>query len=182
MEKHNNDEKSIKNITNNFGGATIFNMVMNQTSNNMFSDNGNTESDDQQEHGKERIYSDAEVARAIETICGDGLPLNSKKRWGGVYWYLRWACNYPVNIADFCRRVKGLPFSGVLAYDCDYNNLRPWGTVSFMNQDARQLDMVKPSKMDEPAFYDCRTVVTALQNALTEARQAPVDSTALAIR
>lgn len=38
--------------------------------------------------------------------------------------------------------------------------------ASFMNQDARQLNAVKPSRQDEKVFAECRTIVTALAQEL----------------
>jgi len=107
-------------------------------------------------------YSDEQVARALERIVGKGKAIDTKQKWAGVYWYLRWACNYPVNTKQACERIMSLPFSGALEYPCDYDNIRRMATASFMNQDARQLDSVKPSRMDEPLFAQCRVVVQAL--------------------
>jgi hypothetical protein len=39
-----------------------------------------------------------------------------------------------------------------------------------MGQDARQLDSVKPSRCDEVAFMQCRSVVIALEQELKRLR------------
>ena len=54
---------------------------------------------------------------------------------------------------------------------CDYNNMRAGATLGFMNQDARRMDEVKPSRQDEQVFCQCREVVLALQQALDDTRR-----------
>jgi hypothetical protein len=123
---------------------------------------------------KGQSYSDEQVARALERIVGKGKTVDSKQKWAGVYWYLRWACNYPVNTKQACERIMRLPFDGALEYPCDYNNIRRMATASFMNQDARQLDSVKPSRMDEPLFAQCRVVAQALAQELETVAHADI--------
>ena len=113
-------------------------------------------------------FSDEQIAQAITAINGEDLPLNSKRLWAAVYWYLRWACGFPVKTQDFCDRVKLLPL-GELEYPCEYNSIRHFTTLTFMNQDATQLDKVKPSKNDDAFFQQCRVVVFALQKELGKA-------------
>ncbi len=55
---------------------------------------------------------------------------------------------------------------GALNPECCYNNIRRYLTMSFMAQDARQLECVKPSRNDEQAFAQCRMVVQALAQEL----------------
>ncbi len=113
-------------------------------------------------------YSDKQIAQAITAINGEKKPLNSKRKWAAVYWALRWYCNFPTNTKDFCERVNELPL-GELEYECDYNSIRHFSTLTFMNQDARQMDKVKPSKQDQPFFLQCREVVLALAAELGKA-------------
>lgn len=107
-------------------------------------------------------YSDEQIAQAIEAICGDGKPLDSKQKWVAVYWYLRWLCNYPVKGSEFCERIAQLPFTRKLSPECDYNNIRRLVTCSLMEQDARKLDSVRPSQADKALYDQCRPVVLAL--------------------
>ena len=152
----------------NFQGATIYNLVINgnmcrsgmehyQTANNTKNTKNN--------------YSDEQIAHAIQAICGKGKAIDSKQKWAGVYWYLRWACNYPISTKDFCERIGRLPFDGELEFACDYRNIRELTTLSFMGQDARQLDCVKPSRNDELAFAQCRSVAIALEEKLKQSRE-----------
>ena len=121
--------------------------------------NGNTESSG---------YSDEQIAQAITAINGKQKPLNSKRKWAAVHWCLRWYCNFPPSAKEFCERVKDLPL-GNLEYECDYDSIRHFSTLSFMDQDARFMDKVKPSKQDIGFFQDCRQVVLALVAELGKA-------------
>lgn len=112
------------------------------------------------------VYSDAQIARAIEAICGEGKPLDTKQKWAGVHWLLRWECNYPARPKEFCDRIATLPLPDNLAYKCDYRNIREISTLSFLNEDPRQMEAVKYSKHDEPLFFQLREVVQALQREL----------------
>ncbi len=121
-------------------------------------------------NGEKRImdntYSDEHVARAIEAICGEGKPLDSKQKWVAVYWYLRWECNFPAKGSEFCERIERLPFSKKLEPECDYNNIRKLVTCQLMEQDARFMDKVKPSNSDKALFEQCRPIVIALAQEL----------------
>lgn len=113
-------------------------------------------------------FSDEQIAQAIKAINGAKKPLNMKRKWAAVYWCLKWYCNYPTNVNDFCEKVKGLPL-GELEYECDYNNIRRECALTFMDQDARFMDKVKPSKADQDFFLQCREVVLALVTELGKA-------------
>lgn len=120
-----------------------------------------------QKHFQETIvFTDEQIDKAITAINGQGKALNSKQRWAGVYWYLRWACNYPKNSNDFCDKANRLPSSGLWEIECNNNNIRSITTLSFMDQDPRQMDKVKPSKNDEGFFYQCKEVALALAQEL----------------
>jgi len=150
-------------IVNYFQGATIHNIVI----------NGNMTRQGQeyyrsQESQHPAAHSDEQIAQAIEAICGEGKALDTKQKWAAVYWYLRWECNFPVKGSDFCERIGRLPFSRLPEPECDYNNIRRMLTLSFMNQDARQLERVRPGRNDEGVFMQMRTVVEALARELTK--------------
>ena len=113
-------------------------------------------------------YSDEQIVRAICAINGKDKVLNTKQKWAGVYWLLRWAANYPSNSNDFCKKMNALPGHEQWEVACEYNNIRMLTTLSFMNQDARQINEVKPSKQDEGVFTMCREVVIALAQELAK--------------
>ena len=111
-------------------------------------------------------FSDEQVANALESIVGKDLPIDLKWKWAGAYWYLRWACNYPVDGQKFCARIKDLPFTKELAFACEYRNIREQITLSFMEQDPRNMDKVQYSKNDEKVFVQCREVALKLAEEL----------------
>ncbi len=116
--------------------------------------------------GTRADYSDVQIAHAITAICGEGLPLDTKQKWAGVHWLLRWECNYPARAKEFCERIATLPLPKDLPYKCDYRNIRELSTLSFMNADPRELEKVKYCKHDEPLFFQLREVVQALEREL----------------
>ena len=114
--------------------------------------------------GKERqeSFSDEEVAQALINIVGKGKAIDSKQKWAGAHWFLRWACNYPVKAQDFCLKIDSLHLPEDLEFKCEYRNIREFSTLSFMNEDARNLEQVRYSKNDEAVFIQMREVVKAL--------------------
>ncbi len=151
-------------IYNYFQGATINNMVINGN----MTKNGNEHFHTVKNTDKQS-FTDEQIARAIEAICGDGKVLDSKRKWAAVYWYLRSACNFPAKITDFCERVRKLPLKN-LQYECDYESFRHFCTLSFMNEDARDIDNVKYSKNDQTFFLQCKEVVITLAKELENSR------------
>ena len=111
-------------------------------------------------------FSDEQIARALEAIVGKGKAIDTKQKWAGAYWYLRWAANFPVDTQKFCERIAGMKFARELEYACDYRNIRELATLSFIEQDPRQMELVKPSKNDERVFSQCREVALRLAEAL----------------
>ena len=111
-------------------------------------------------------YSDEEVAMALARIVGKDKPINSKSKWVGAMWLLRWLCNYPTKAQEFCERIRQLPLPKGLEFPCEYENIRKGATLSFLNEDARQLEKVRYSKNDEQEFCQMRTVVIALRQEL----------------
>ena len=111
-------------------------------------------------------YTDGQVAAALLNIIGKNKPIDSKQKWAGAHWYLRWVCNYPAKAQDFCMRINQLPFHEEPEIKCEYNNIRALSTLSFMNEDPEHLESVKYSKHDEAAFFQMREVVVALRGEL----------------
>jgi hypothetical protein len=111
-------------------------------------------------------FSDEQVAKALAACVGKGRVIDNKQKWAGAYWYLRWACNYPVDIQKFCDRVKTLPYEKPLEIPCDYNNIRRLCTCSFMDYDVRDIEKVKVSSMDQDVFSWCREIALKLAEEL----------------
>lgn len=111
---------------------------------------------------QELAYTDEEIAKALTNIVGKNKAIDSKQKWAGAHWGLRWLCNYPAKAQDFCDKIDTLPLPEDLEFKCDYRNIRELSTLSFMNEDARKLENVRYSKADESVFYQLREVVVAL--------------------
>ena len=110
--------------------------------------------------------TDEQVAQALTNIVGKGKPIDSKQKWTGALWMLHWMCGYPIKANEFCTRIEQLPLPSDLEFKCDYRNIRELATLSFISQDATQMDKVVPSKNDTPVFQQMRTVALAVAQEL----------------
>lgn len=111
-------------------------------------------------------FSDEQIARALLACVGKGKVIDNKQKWAGGYWFLRWVCNFPVDVKKCCERIMGLPYHKKLEIVCDYDNIRRICTCSFMEYDARVMDKVKVSNMDQEVFNWCREIVLKLDEEL----------------
>lgn len=155
-------------LNNLFQGATINNLTINSGgATNIYDEHYYKGSDKKQNDSN---YSDEQIARALTNVVGVGKPIDSKQKWAGAMWLLRWRCNFPVKAQEFCQRINSLPFDEEPQIKCEYNNIRLLSTLSFMNQDARELEAVKYSKQDEHIFFQLREVVVGLDKELQKSR------------
>lgn len=115
-------------------------------------------------------YSDKEVAQMLEACVGKGLVIDAKWKWVGVYWYLRWTCNYPVDAKDFCAKIKRLDLDIPGEYECSYESIRKICTLSFMDCDPRHMESVRASRNDQNMFSQCREIVLKIAAELGKAR------------
>ena len=111
-------------------------------------------------------FSDSQVAEALEACVGKGLVVDAKWKWAGVYWYLRWTCNYPVDAKDFCQKIKSLELDIPEDCECSYESIRKICTLSFMDYDPRRMDVVRVSKNDQGMFSQCREIALKLADEL----------------
>ena len=111
-------------------------------------------------------YSDKQVARALEASVGKGRVIDAKWKWAGAYWYLRWTCNYPVDAKEFCKKIGTLDLDIPAEYECSYESIRKICTLSFMDSDARRMDIVRVSKNDQGMFSQCREIALKLAEEL----------------
>ena len=70
-------------------------------------------------------FTDEQISKALLACIGEDRVINNMRRWAGAYWCLRWKCNYPVDIKEFCTKIKGLKLDVAKDYVCDYENIRP---------------------------------------------------------
>ena len=117
-------------------------------------------------------FSDGQVAQALEACVGKGQVIDAKWKWAGVYWYLRWTCNYPVDAKEFCAKIKSLELDIPVDYECSYESIRKICTLSFMDYDARRMDIVRVSKNDQGMFSQCREIALKLADELGKSRLA----------
>ena len=118
---------------------------------------------------KEEGFTDEQIKIALLACVGEGKVINNKWKWAGAYWYLRWACKYPVDSKEFCQKIAELDLDIEEKYNCEYRNIREIATLSFMNQDATKMNKVQPSKNDEKAFAICREIALKLAEELGKA-------------
>lgn len=128
--------------------------------------NGNVTLGGDQQH---RGFSDEQVAQALTACVGADKVINSKKRWAGAYWYLRWVCNYPVEVTKFCEKIRSLPAAFPAGYECSYESIRKLCNLSFMSYDPCRMDDVKVSRNDQAEFVQCREVALKLGEELGKA-------------
>ena len=115
-------------------------------------------------------FTDNQIARALRACVGKDCVIDKMWKWAGAYWYLRWACNFPVDPQESCKRIKALADDGGWDVPCDYNNIRRYTTLSFMNYDATQMSSVKCSKGDEAVFAQCREIALKVAEELAKIR------------
>ena len=97
---------------------------------------------------------------------GEDKVINIMRKWAGAYWCLRWKCNYPVDIKEFCNKIEGLKLSVPERLKCDYNNIRKFCKLSFMDCDPFGKAEVKVSNMDKDVYSWCREVALKLAEEL----------------
>ena len=146
----------------NLEGANLQNCAFNGNMTN----NGSEKYYEERDSTKTPTYSDEQIARALTNIVGKNRAIDSKQKWAGAQWLLRWKCNYPAKAVDFCEKIASLHLPDDLEYKCDYRNIRELSTLTFMKEDARHMDDVKYSKNDEQIFFQMKEVVVALAEEL----------------
>lgn len=111
-------------------------------------------------------YTDEQIKDALEAVVGENKVINRQWKWAGAYWYLRWACNYPVEIKEFCEKIDSLKLNIDTKYNCVYENFRKYCTYSFIDYDPKKMDRVKYSKNDAAIFAEIRSVSYKLAEEL----------------
>ena len=111
-------------------------------------------------------FTDEQIAKALMACVGEDKVINIMRKWAGAYWCLRWKCNYPVDIKEFCNKIEGLKLSVLERLKCDYNNIRKFCKLSFMDCDPFGKAEVKVSNMDKDVYSWCREVALKLAEEL----------------
>lgn len=152
------------------GGVTyVFEGINNIVINGNMSRKGEYYTQSREEKRKSQYqsrYSDEQVAQALLNVTGKNKAIDSKQKWAGAYWLLRWECNFPVKLSEFCQRIENLPFPEEPPIKCDYNNIRAFTSLPFMAQDARFPDAVQCAKSEQSIFVQLRHVAIELAKEL----------------
>ena len=111
-------------------------------------------------------FTDEQIAQALMACVGENKVINIMRKWAGAYWCLRWKCNYPVDIKEFCNKIEGMKLSVPERLKCDYNNIRKFCKLSFMDCDPFGKAEVKVSNMDKDVYSWCREVALKLAEEL----------------
>lgn len=111
-------------------------------------------------------FSDEQISQALMACVGEDKVINIMRKWAGAYWCLRWKCNYPVDIKEFCSKIEGLKLGVPERLKCDYNNIRKFCKLSFMDCDPFGKAEVKVSSMDRDVYSWCREVAMKLAEEL----------------
>lgn len=111
-------------------------------------------------------YSDEQIKKALLACVGEDKVICYMKKWAGAYWCLRWKCNYPVDIKEFCNKINQLGLDLPDNLKCDYNNIRKFCKLSFMKYDPFGNTDVKVSSMDKEVYSWCREVANKLAEEL----------------
>ena len=111
-------------------------------------------------------FSDEQVAKALQACVGKDKVINSKQKWAGAYWCLRWKCNYPVDSQEFCDKINRLNLELPEEFSCSYNNIRRFCKLSFMDCDPFGKSEVKVSNMDRGVYSWCREITLKLAEEL----------------
>ena len=114
-------------------------------------------------------FTDDQISKALLACVGEGRVINIKQKWAGAYWCLRWKCNYPVDIKEFCTKIEKLKLGLSKDLECDYNNIRRFCKLSFMEYDPFAQAEVKVSTMDKEVYSWCREVALKLAEELGKA-------------
>lgn len=164
MNSTNTAEKKPTGIYNYFEGATINNLVINSGS---YTKNG-TEHHYYKQAGKEdekHKYSDEQLAKAIQGICGKEKALNNYQLWLGVCCLLSSKYGFPNNLEMCCERIMQLPYDE-LELECKYENIRKFAFLKFVKEGVEAWDDYQPKDEEKKLFYGCKRVAQDLEKAL----------------
>ena len=110
--------------------------------------------------------TDKQILPLLHVVIGRGKVIDQKQLWAGVYWFLRWYSNFPVDPKKFCLRINAISGAELFEIPCCYENIRKLAFLGFMSCDARKMDEVRYSNNDSNEFSLCREVVLTLTEIL----------------
>ena len=111
-------------------------------------------------------FSDEQVAKALQACVGKDKVINTKWKWAGAYWCLRWKCYYPVDAKEFCKKIKSLDLGLSDDQDCNYESIRKYCSLSFMDSDPFGKTEIRVSNMEKGTYLICRQIALNLGEEL----------------
>lgn len=111
-------------------------------------------------------FSDEQIKKALTACVGEGKEINLKKKWAGAYWCLRHLCYYPADTKEFCKKIDSLKLDLPEGLECDYDNIRRFCQLSFMDYNPFGKEEVKVSKMDKDVYAWVKPVTMKLAEEL----------------
>ena len=111
-------------------------------------------------------FSDEQVSGALLACVGKDKAINTKWKWAGAYWCLRWKCFYPVDPKAFCDKIKTLAIGLPDDLDCSYESIRKYCSLSFMDSDPFGKTEIRVSNMDKGTYSVCRQIALNLGEEL----------------
>ena len=111
-------------------------------------------------------FSDEQVSKALLACVGKDKMINTKWKWAGAYWCLRWKCYYPVDPKEFCKKIKILNLGLSDDLDCKYESIRKYCSLSFMNSDPFGKTEIRVSNMEKGTYSVCRQIASNLREEL----------------
>ena len=104
--------------------------------------------------------------KSLQACVGKDKVINTKWKWAGAYWCLRWKCFYPVDPKEFCDKIKRLNLDLSDDQDCSYESIRKYCTLSFMDYDPFGKTEIRVSNMDKGVYSVCRQIALNLGEEL----------------
>lgn len=110
--------------------------------------------------------TDQQMADAISSICGEGMPLDDKQKWLGVCCLVRGRYDYPYDIEVCCKRLAALPYKRPLYKECDYGNVRKLAVYGFASEPYDRWRTYVPRNTEKKHFDSCFYVARELEIAI----------------
>ena len=149
-------------IVNNFGGATIHNLVINGNMNK----NGTEYYGDQSSNIPVSAYTDEVVGNAILALNGLKKPLCEKQLFLGIIKVLSAKCGWSSKWATSCDRINQLEVASGFEVKCEANNLKAPSALKFASLDYSEWEDYDPSPTERDVFNKNKTLAKLFEEEL----------------
>ena len=110
--------------------------------------------------------TDEQMADAISSICGEGMPLDDKQKWMGVCCMVRGRYGYPYDLEACCEKLANLPYKKPLYKECDWGNVRKLTFYAFCREPYDKWSEYCPKNSERKYFDNCFYVARSLEDAI----------------